>query len=236
MATNMNITPYLQERGKPSTNWTAWKRSFENLLMYKDLDEASEKKKISFLLLNIGEYANEIFMNSTEMKAFYDAGKIPTLKEAMAFLDKRFLDIDTEWYCFHKLLTNKKEKGESLKDYLTHLKSLVKGCGIPHNFEDRLIAQLFILNIDDEEIQNELLTMNDKTLEQIETKAFILEKAKKEMHQMKEVQVKKVRQDFKYNRSLSRNRNSSRDVKQYGRRSPSRTRLFKCKKMWHSIL
>ena len=206
--------------------------------MYKDLDEASEKKKLSFLLLNVGSYAVTIFESLQDIKKIYDDGNIPTLKKALEQLDKRFLSAESEWMSFHKLLTTKKETGEPLKDYLTHLRSLVTGCGVPTNFEDRLIAQLFIVNIEDESIQSELLTMQHKSLAEIETKAVILEKAKNEMTQIQHQthDVKKLNQESnpanaathrRRFRSPSRNRNSS-GIQSY--RSPSRSRHFKCKK------
>ena len=57
---------------------------------------------------------------------------------------------------------------------------MVGNCGIPKNFEDRMVAQIFISNVDNESIQSELLTMANKDLEQIEAKAILLEKAQQE--------------------------------------------------------
>jgi len=107
MATRI-IEPFLEERGKPNKKWSDWKKSFLNILVFKDLDEASEKKKISFLLLCLGSYAVNVYESLSEIKASYDDKKIPTLDQALEALSKRFSDVDSEWLSFHKLLNSKK--------------------------------------------------------------------------------------------------------------------------------
>ena len=233
MATTL-IEPFMEERGKPSKKWLDWKKSFQNVLIFKDLDEASDKKKISLLKLSLGSYAVNVFENLSEIKAIYNDNKIPTIDQALDALTKRFSDVDSEWLSFHRLLNSKKRNGESLKDFLTHLKSLVGKCGIPENFEDRVVAQIFISNVDNESIQSELLTMPNKDLDQIEAKAILLEKAQQEMHIISRKEscdsdVKKI--NYRESRSHSRDgRKFQKNNYRYNNRSASRGRSFNCKK------
>lgn len=139
-----------------------------------------------------------------------------TLSEVIKAVDKHCKAIKNftpEAYKFH---SRTQKEGESIKDFETDLKTLVKECGYKctnckTRFEDRMVADRIVVGFADTTLQTKLLEMRNPSLEEVVKTCMVHEAARikqKDMaapvDRLDKIEVAKVEQRRSASRAAAR--------------------------------
>lgn len=149
----------LQMTGNLAENWKRFKQRFELYLTAVNADSKPDKVKSSIFLHIIGEDALSIY-NSFE---FAD-GENMKLQAIMAKFEEYCIPRRNVTYERHIFLTRKQQNGESIDQYATELRNLVKTCEFGE-LSESLIKDRIILGIPDNGLRERLLREVDLTLD-----------------------------------------------------------------------
>lgn len=194
MLVKMQKLPELGD-GELHSEWKKWKLRFTDYLNAAGKDKETDAIKLSILRHCIGDRGRKILAmlfpekdssdddDSDDEEDGEDQPLPVTLKEVLAAVDKHCRAVKNhtpEAYKFHSRM---QKEGESVKEYETALKAMVKECGYKctsckTRYEDRLVADRIVVGVADAALQTKLLELTNPSLEQVVRTCLVHESAR----------------------------------------------------------
>lgn len=183
--------------GELHAEWKLWKRRFMDYLIAVGKQEEPEATKLSILRHCIGERGRGVLAvlfpegdssdeEDEDEDGVADSSNVPlpiTLKEVLRAIDSHCRAVKSytpEAFKFH---SRSQQEGESVKEFETELRAMVKECGYKCSscktrFEDRMVADRIVVGVADSTLQTKLLEMRNPTLEEVVKTCMIHEAAR----------------------------------------------------------
>ena len=149
--------------GNISENWKRFEQRFNYFLVGRGDGTKSERIKTSLLLHVIGDRGLEIyntfkFEDGEEMKL-----------EIVCGMFKSYCTPKTNQTAERfKFLTRRQQLGESLQEFITKLKSLVKSCNYAAENQDEMVCDVLVIGLLDNRLREKLLRTEKLTLAEAE--------------------------------------------------------------------
>ncbi|XP_044765716.1 uncharacterized protein LOC123321967 isoform X2 [Coccinella septempunctata] len=171
------IPPTMDFNGNTCHNWSIWEQKFDiYMLAAVDTTDIKEQKKVAIFLNLIGEQGVEIF-NTLNLKL-----ELSTLKDVKAAFQKYCDPKKNIIFDRYKFLSCNQKEGQSISNYITEIKTLVKVC--EYQDEDEMIRDKIILGIKDNNLREKLLQYENLSLKKTEEICNVTEVSRKQAEAM----------------------------------------------------
>lgn len=178
-----------------ATEWKAWKCMFEDYLIGIGQDGASDKIKLSLLRNMMGPESTKV-IQSLKMSKEEGENYEKVLQEIEKYVNPKCNEV-FERYKFNE---RKQEDGEKFENFYTSLRQLISSCNYLTEIEDQLLRDRIVQGIYDKGLQENLLRMENLTLDKVASMCRASEVSRSQVKLMNpeiEIDEAKIKKNFK---------------------------------------